>query len=205
MSTELKSASDFISWTHTQVHLNAIAENAKRRFVKRGDVYWCHFGLNIGSEMSKQTPRPAVIVQNHIANRKSSNTIVVPVTHNAAALPCIVPLTPITDNNGQIILDGQVNTSNIICVSKARLGNYIATLSTAQMRLIDISIAVSLDLFRYYDSEKKKYNRLRKYVESVKKSRNQAQDLLNEIRDFIQNCNFDEICRSKLKKMLDMD
>ena len=55
-------AQNFISWMSTKSQLNAIAPNAAKRLVKRGQVYWCHFGLNIGSEISKSTPRPAVII-----------------------------------------------------------------------------------------------------------------------------------------------
>lgn len=40
---------------NTKSYLNSIAPNAANRFVKRGQVYWCHFGLNIGSEMSKSS------------------------------------------------------------------------------------------------------------------------------------------------------
>ena len=55
---------------NTKSYLNAIAQNATKRFVKRGQVYWCHFGLNVGSEMSKATPRPAVVVSNFKTKNK---------------------------------------------------------------------------------------------------------------------------------------
>ena len=64
MSIELSNAQQFISWMNTKSYLNTIAPSAANRFVKRGQVYWCHFGINIGSEMSKPTPRPAVVVSN---------------------------------------------------------------------------------------------------------------------------------------------
>lgn len=87
MSVELSNAQQFISWMNTKSYLNSIAQNAAKRFVKRGQVYWCHFGLNIGSEMSKATPRPAVVVSNFATNKNSSNVVVVPVTHNQSKLP----------------------------------------------------------------------------------------------------------------------
>ena len=70
MSVELSNAQQFISWMNTKSYLNAIAQKAAKRFVKRGQVYWCHFGLNIGSEMSKVTARPAVVVSNFKTNKK---------------------------------------------------------------------------------------------------------------------------------------
>lgn len=82
MSVEISAAQQFIAWMNTKSRLNAIAPNAAKRFVKRGQVFWCHFGLNIGSEMSKGTPRPAVVVSNYMTNKNSSNVIVVPITHN---------------------------------------------------------------------------------------------------------------------------
>ena len=150
MSVELTNAQQLISWMNTKSRLNAIAPNAARRFVKRGQVYWCHFGLNIGSEMSKATPRPAIVASNFMTNRNSSNVVVVPITHNQNQLPYLVPIVAITDSNGNVILDGQADTADVICVSKARLGDLITTLSSTQMRDIDKSIAISLELIHYY-------------------------------------------------------
>lgn len=150
MSVEISNAQQFISWMNTKSRLNAIVQNAAKRFVKRGQVYWCHFGLNIGSEMSKTTPRPAIVVSNFATNKNSSNVIVIPITHNQNQLPYLVPLTPITDTNGNVVLDGKADTANVICVSKARLGDQITALSAAQMKAIDKSISISLDLIHYY-------------------------------------------------------
>ena len=44
-------------------------------------------------------------------NTKSSNVIVVPLTHNKSKLPYLVPITPVFDANGEILLDGQVDTA----------------------------------------------------------------------------------------------
>ncbi len=90
--------------------------------VKRGQVYRCNFGIGIGSEMQKE--RPAIIIQNDIGNMKSGNTIVIPITHDVSTLPCVASLTPQYESDGITLkLDGQANTSNIMCVSKARIGN----------------------------------------------------------------------------------
>lgn len=204
MSVELSDAQKYISWMNTKSRLNAIASNAAGRFVKRGQVYWCHFGLNIGSEMSKSTPRPAVIVSNFNTNRSSSNVIVVPVTHNQNQLPYLVPITPVTDTNGDVILDGQVDTADVICVSKARLGDLITTLTTAQMKEIDESISISLDLMHYYSDEVSKYDRLTQYVAQVKEDRNKAQDALKQLREIVSQNGFGEKSQERIKELLDI-
>ncbi len=204
MSIELFNAQQFISWMNTKSYLNTIAQKAATRFVKRGQVYWCHFGLNIGSEISKSTPRPAVIVSNYSTNKKSSNVIVVPVTHNQSRLPYLVPISPVTDANGKVILDGQVDTADVICVSKARLGDPITTLSAAQMKDIDKSLSISLELLHYYTDEIEKFNKLTLYVAQVKAERNSAQDTLKQLKDTISQNGFDEKSQEKIKKLLDI-
>lgn len=204
MSVELSNAQQFIAWIHTQSSLNAAAPNAAKRFVKRGQVYWCHFGLNIGSEMSKTTPRPAVIVSSFSINKNSPNVVVVPVTHNKAALPYLVPITPVTDADGNVILDGQADTADIICVSKARLGDLITTLSAPQMKNIDNSISISLNLKDYYTRAVDKYDKLAQYVAQVKAARNNAQDTLEKLKEIISQDGFDEKSQEKIKKLLDI-
>lgn len=204
MSVEISNAQQFISWINTKSYLNTIAPSAAKRFVKRGQVYWCHFGLNIGGEMSKPTPRPAVIVSNFKTNKNSSNIIVVPVTHNQAQLPYLVPITPVIDANGKVILDGQADTADIICVSKARLGDLITTLPAAQMKNIDKSISISLELIHYYTDETDKYDKLAQYVAQVKADRNKAQDTLDLIRETILENGFDERNQAKIKELLDI-
>lgn len=204
MSVELTNAQQFIFWMNTKSYLNSIATNAANRFVKRGQVYWCHFGLNIGSEMSKSTPRPAVVVSNFKTNKNSANVIVVPVTHNKATLPYLVPITPVTDASGNAILDGQADTADIICVSKARLGDLITTLSAAQMKDIDKSVSISLDLIHYYTDEVDKYNKLTQYVTQVKADRNKAQDTLEKLKEIISKDGFGEKNQEKIKELLDI-
>jgi mRNA interferase MazF len=46
--------------------------------IARGDVVWCNFNPVVGSEQAGT--RPAVVVQNDLANRSSPCTIVVPFT-----------------------------------------------------------------------------------------------------------------------------
>lgn len=145
-----------------------------------------------------------IIVQNYIGNSKSPNTIVVPVTHDIGNLPCLVPLTPIVDQStGKTILDGQANTANIVCVSKARLGDLIATLSNADMKKIDESMAQTLELMHYLKDLKEKYDKLSDYNEKVKIERNAAQDKINSIKELISKDGFTEQSQKSLLELLD--
>lgn len=69
--------------------------------IKRGQVYLCNFGCGIGSEMRKE--RPALIIQNNIANSRSGNTIVILITHDNSTLPCVASITPQIDSMGTTI------------------------------------------------------------------------------------------------------
>ena len=91
-------------------------------------------------------------------------------THDTGSLSCLVPLTPVIDSSGVIILDGQVNTSNIICVSKARLGDIITTLQPSEIKMIDESLAKSLGVMTYYSNLMNQYDKLIKYSNSVKEN-----------------------------------
>lgn len=103
-----------------------------------------------------------------------------------------------------MILDGQADTADIICVSKARLGDLIATLSAAQMKDIDRSISISLDLIHYHTDEVDKYDRLTQYVAQVKADRNKAQDTLEQLKEIVSQNGFDERSQEKIKELLDI-
>ena len=132
MNIELEHIQKMLDWLKTKLYLDSIAQNARSRAIKRGQVYRCNFGCGIGSEMQKD--RPALIIQNNIANSRSGNTIVIPITHDNSTLPCVANITPQTDSMGTTILDGQANTSNMMCVSKARLKDYICSLPMTDIK-----------------------------------------------------------------------
>ena len=79
MKIELVQVQKMLEWLKTKLYLDSIAPNARSRAIKRGQVYRCNFGCGIGREMQKE--RPAVIIQNDVANSRSGNTIVIPITH----------------------------------------------------------------------------------------------------------------------------
>ena len=73
---------------------------------------------------------------------------------------------------------GQVNTSNILCVSKARLGDYVCELPNSEMKKIDEALAKTVDVMKYYADVSKKLANRESYIEKIKNERNQAQDEL---------------------------
>lgn len=203
MKIELSQAQKMLEWLKIKLYLDSISANSKTRTVKRGQVYRCNFGCGIGSEMQKE--RPAVIIQNDIGNSKSGNTIVVPITHDTSILPCVANITPQIDILGNIILDGQANISNIACVSKARLGDFICTLPSSDMRLIDSSLAKTLDIMRYYADIHQKLTDKRAYISLIKETRNKVQDELTTIKMILGLTDKDSLikCIEEMKITID--
>ena len=162
----LSKVQNILDWTKTQIYLDNVVEKAKKRIVRRGEVYLCNFGIGIGSEMQKE--RPCVIIQTDVGNINSSNVIVAPITHAPKAMPTMAHIETQTGTNGSVILDGQVNLSNIQTVSKARLGNYITKLSKKDIENIDNSLYVSLGLMKNIKAYQDKIENLTKYIEKNK-------------------------------------
>lgn len=194
MQIELNKIQELLDWMKTKLYLNTKVEQANKRYVKRGQVYNCYFGIGIGNEIQKL--RPCIILQNNIGNAKSGNIVVAPITHTYKNIPSIVKINTQYNDDGIILLDGYANVSNILCVSKARLENYITILSTVEMKQIDKAIAISLDLMQYYAKLNGNLEDKLKYIQKIRSERNLAQDQLKELlkisryNDFIELKNF---------------
>lgn len=161
--------SDFLfkllNWVKEAIILDTRVASSQKRMIKRGEVYRCNFGVGIGSEIQKD--RPVVILQNDIGNLHSGNTVVAPITHGGHSI-CLAPITTIYESDGVTVkLDGSVNTSNVMCVSKARLGNYVDKLSQADMDAVDAALARELDLMKKYSVLEKKYNNALKRIKDL--------------------------------------
>lgn len=180
MLIEFNKVQKFLDWAKDALRLDSFVSNAQGRRVQRGQVYRCNFGIGVGSEMQKD--RPAVIVQLNSLNYTSGNTIVIPITHDTGTMPCMVPITTVYESDGTTVrLDGQANTSNIACISKARLGDYVATLSGADMKAIDKALAMTAGLLPHYADLQNKLNDKISYISRLKAERNAAQDSLEQI------------------------
>jgi len=179
MNIDLTKTQQYLDWLKDKLYLNAIAPSAGRRTIFRGQVYRCNLGTGIGSEECKN--RPCVILQYNSANRSSPNTIVAPITHTTSTLPIVVPIADKLDSSGNVILDGNVLLGNIVCISKARIGDYVADLSSDEMKRVDAAVSISLDLNHYYQTIKNSYNDKLQYIEKLQKNRNdQKKDLLRQ-------------------------
>lgn len=174
----------YLEWLKTKLLLDSNAEKAKSRVVKRGEVYKCFLGQGIGSEECKE--RPCVIIQNDVANEKSPNVIVAPITHTTSRLNVVVPIANQCDGKGKVILDGNVLLGNIVCVSKARLGTYVGSLSSKDMGEVNKAISISVDIKRYYDKLNNIYEDKLVYIDKLKSKVARLEKENNNYKDKIE-------------------
>ena len=80
--------------------------------VKRGEVYWVHLDLTIGSEIRKT--RPALVVSPDDMNTALPRVIVAPLTRRGQALGCR-PEVEFSGKRARILLD------QLRCIDKSRL------------------------------------------------------------------------------------
>lgn len=115
-------------------------------------------------------------------------------------MTCVAGITPQTDPAGNVILDGQANASNMMCVSKARLGDLVTSLPKADMKKVDEAIAKTVDLMGYYSDLSKRLDDKLGYISKIKTERNNAQDELNELRKILGLSN-EESLKEFVEKM----
>lgn len=173
MNIDLTKTQHCLEWLKNKLYLDTLAPSAKNRIVYRGQVYRCNLGIGIGSEVSKE--RPCVVLQYNSANKTSPNTLIAPITHTPSTLPIVVSIAAKKDSSGNTLLDGNVLLGNITCVSKARLGNYIADLTANEMKAVDKAISLSLGINHYYQTLLNLYNDKIKYIDKLKSNRNALQ------------------------------
>lgn len=113
------------------------------RQIKRGDILYAELDPVVGSEQGGK--RPVLIIQNDTGNKYSPTVIVAAITSKGKVdLPTHLPLSGINglEPNSVLLLE-QMRT-----VDKQRLGEYIAYLGLAAMRLVDASLIISLGIKR---------------------------------------------------------
>ncbi|MBI3737223.1 type II toxin-antitoxin system PemK/MazF family toxin [Candidatus Sumerlaeota bacterium] len=120
-----------------------MAKNSRLTFPRRGEVWFARFDPAEGSEIRKT--RPAVILQNDIANRFSPLVIV-------AAISSKVPekLYPtevfIPREEGGLGAEGVIILNQIRSMDKSRLIRKAGRLKSETMRRVDRAVALSLAL-----------------------------------------------------------
>ena len=120
-----------------------MAKGRKQITPKRGEVYIVSFDPTLGSEIKKT--RPALILQNDIANRHSAVTIVAALSSQFTepVYPTEVLLEPPEGGleKRSVVLLNQVRT-----VDKQRLAAKLGTLKPETMGRVDRALEVSLGL-----------------------------------------------------------
>lgn len=109
-----------------------------KRPPRRGDVYWVALDPTLGTEIKKT--RPAVVVSNNSCNTHGSRVVVLPVTGNVSTL---------YPGEAQVDVDGKpcrVLGDQIRSVDKTRLRARLGTLTTDELRDVDVALRVTLDL-----------------------------------------------------------
>jgi len=112
-------------------------------YPRRGEVYLVNFDPVIGAEIRKT--RPALILQNDIANRHSPLTIVAAITSQFEE-----PLYPtevlLTAGEGGTMKDSVILLNQIRSVDKRRLVRRLGTIRSESMGRVDRSLQISLGL-----------------------------------------------------------
>ncbi len=119
---------------------------AKRQpvgYPRRGEVYLVNFDPTVGAEIQKT--RPALIVQNDIANRHSAITIVAAISSRFEE-----PLYPteilVRVNEGGLKTNSVVLLNQIRSIDKQRLARRLGSLRSETMVRVDEAIQISLGL-----------------------------------------------------------
>lgn len=109
---------------------------------RRGELYLVNF-LQAGGQLAKA--RPALIVQNDIANRYATHTIVVAIRH-AQGKPDLPIFVRLPKEVSGLTKDSLVDCGHLVTLSKERLGKRLGTLPPSSMSQVDLALKRSLDL-----------------------------------------------------------
>jgi len=115
-------------------------------FPRRGDVYLVNFDPTVGVEIRKT--RPALILQNDIANRHSPVTIAAAVT-SKFDLPLYPTEVLVAAPEGGLTTDSVVLLNQVRTIDKQRLVRRLGALKPATMLRVSYAIQISLGLMKF--------------------------------------------------------
>lgn len=188
-----------IKWLDRKIYLTSQKDNAKSRIVKRNEIYWCDYGVGVGSEMDKC--RPSVIIQVDSYNSTSGNTIVAPITHDNPTYSCMIPIKVRYNEPGEILLDGAINVSNLMCVCKSRLKDKIDVLDDEEIKDLNNVLYHHLAIDSYIKVLEKRIENKDKYIEQLKEKRKKDIELIEQLKDLCDVKNKTQIIEY-IKKLL---
>ena len=123
-----------------------MAKSASLNYPRRGEVYLISFDPTVGAEIQKT--RPALILQNNVANRYSPVTIVAAISSHFEE-----PLYPtevlIREPEGGLRRDGVVLLNQIRSVDKRRLVKRLGRLEAETMVRVAQALRISLGLVEF--------------------------------------------------------
>ena len=118
---------------------------AKRKLAQpqRGEIYLVSFDPTVGAEIQKT--RPALVLQNNVANEHSPITIVAAITSqfDDPLYPTEVLVQP---PEGGLTVESVVMLNQLRSIDKQRLVKRLGKLTNETMTLVDQAIQVSLGL-----------------------------------------------------------
>lgn len=117
--------------------------NKKEPYPKRGEIWLVNFDPTIGSEIKKT--RPALILQNNIANRYSPVTIVAAITSSTGGALYPTEVLVNTDEGG-LKNDSLVLANQIRTIDKKRLIKRLGRIKPGTIRQVELALEISLGL-----------------------------------------------------------
>jgi mRNA interferase MazF len=112
--------------------------------LRRGEVHLVTFDPALGAEIQKT--RPAVVVQNDVANRSSPITIIAAITSRGEGRRIYPTDVPVREGEGGLTSPSVVLLNQLRSVDRRRLVRRLGTLTPATMTRIDQALAISLSL-----------------------------------------------------------
>ncbi len=111
---------------------------------KRGDIYLVNFDPTLGAEIRKT--RPALVLQNDVANRFSPITIVAAITSKFDTTLYPTEVLIATTGTTGLSVDSVVLLNQLRSVDKKRLVKRLGKLSAENLAQVDRALRISVDL-----------------------------------------------------------
>ncbi|MCY6370015.1 type II toxin-antitoxin system PemK/MazF family toxin [Clostridium ganghwense] len=143
----IKNIYNYTVWVNEQMKMNDNLIKSKKIAPRRGEIWTCELGQNIGSEENKI--RPVIIIQNDTGNKNAPTTIVAPISNRPKKIAVHIELRESDyrlEEGEKNQVTGTILAEQIKVVSKVRLGRHIATVDKEFMRILDSKLKISLEL-----------------------------------------------------------